>query len=190
MQVIGVVGFPASGKGEFSRIAKEMKIPVVTMGDVIRKAVTDAGLTLNDKNMGEMSRCLRQGMGMDALAKLSVPLIEDELEHSKTVLVDGIRGDSEVLYFQNIFKNFNLIAVDCPFETRLERLKARGRSDDSANSSVEGLKARDDRERGWGLEAAIGMAEYVISNEGTMEEFEAAVKKLIKEIQRKPVDNA
>ena len=190
MQVIGVVGFPASGKGEFSRIAKEMNIPVVNMGDVVRKAVTDAGLTLNDKNMGEMSRCLRQGMGMDALAKLSVPLIEDELEHSKTVLIDGIRGDSEVLYFQNSFKNFNLIAVDCPFEIRLERLKARGRSDDSANSSVEGLKARDDRERGWGLEAAIGMAEYVISNEGTMEEFEAAVKKLIKEIQRKPVDNA
>ena len=51
MQVIGVVGFPASGKGEFSRIAKEMKIPVVNMGDVVRKAVTDAGLALNDKNI-------------------------------------------------------------------------------------------------------------------------------------------
>ncbi|MDD4299556.1 MAG: dephospho-CoA kinase, partial [Methanomicrobium sp.] len=32
MQVIGVVGLPASGKGEFSRIAKEMNIPVVVMG--------------------------------------------------------------------------------------------------------------------------------------------------------------
>ena len=32
---------------------------------------------------------------------------------------------------------------------------------------------------------AIGMAEYVLSNEGTMEEFETAVKKLLDEIRRK-----
>jgi dephospho-CoA kinase len=39
MKVIGVVGLPASGKGEFSKIVKGMGIPVVVMGDVIRDAV-------------------------------------------------------------------------------------------------------------------------------------------------------
>ena len=32
MKVIGVVGLPASGKGEFSRIAAGLGIPVVVMG--------------------------------------------------------------------------------------------------------------------------------------------------------------
>ena len=44
MKVIGVVGLPASGKGEFSKIAAGMGIPVIVMGDMIRKAVSEAGL--------------------------------------------------------------------------------------------------------------------------------------------------
>lgn len=181
MQIIGVVGLPASGKGEFSRIAKEMHIPVVVMGDVIRKAVTEAGLKLNDKNMGEMSRCLRQGMGMDALAKLTIPIIENL--DSKIVLVDGIRGDAEVETFIRHFKNFNLIAVESPFEIRLKRLSERGRSDDQADEA--GLKKRDEREAGWGLLNAMSMADYVLENEGTIEDFEEKVQKLLKEIRIK-----
>ncbi len=181
MQVIGVVGLPASGKGEFSRIAKEMNIPVVVMGDVVRNAVADAGLKLNDKNMGEMSRCLRQGMGMDALAKLSVPLIE--ALNSKVALVDGIRGDAEVEFFIKHFKNFNLIAVESSFETRLKRLSQRGRSDDQADEKS--LKQRDEREAGWGLLNAMSMADYLIENEGTISEFEDNARRILEEIRFK-----
>lgn len=181
MQVIGVVGLPASGKGEFSRIAKDMNIPVAVMGDVIRKSVTDAGLKLSDKNLGEMSRCLRQGMGMDAIAKLIIPVIENI--NSEVVLVDGIRGDSEVETFIKHFKNFNLIAVESSFETRLNRLSERGRPDDQADE--QGLRQRDERESGWGLLKAMSMADYVLENEGTIAEFEDKVKKLLGDIRIK-----
>ena len=107
--VIGVVGYPASGKGEFSRIAKELGIPVVVMGDVVRKELDNAGLKQTDRNMGEMSKYLRQGMGMDALAQLTIPLIEEQ--KSAIVLVDGIRGDAEVTTFSKRFKGFRLIGV-------------------------------------------------------------------------------
>ena len=39
MKVIGIVGMPASGKGEVSRIARDLGIPVVVMGDAIREKV-------------------------------------------------------------------------------------------------------------------------------------------------------
>ena len=181
MQIIGVVGLPASGKGEFSNIAKKLNIPVVVMGDVIRKAVVDAGLALNDKNMGEMSRCLRQGMGMDALAQLTIPLIEQN--NSKIVLVDGIRGDAEVTTFTKHFKNFSLIAVESSFETRLKRISDRNRSDDQADENA--LHKRDEREAGWGLLTAMEMADYIIENEGTIKEFEEKAKKLLEEIRIK-----
>ncbi|MBN2734332.1 MAG: flagellar hook-basal body complex protein FliE [Methanomicrobiaceae archaeon] len=180
MQVIGVVGLPASGKGEFSRIAKDMSIPVVVMGDVVRKEVSDAGLKLTDKNMGDMSRCLRQGMGMDALAKLTIPLIENI--KSKAVLIDGIRGDSEVETFMRNFRDFHLIAVESSFETRLKRLRERGRSDDQIDEK--GLKNRDERETGWGLLNAMSMADYILQNEGTIEEFESNARKLLEEIRK------
>lgn len=178
MIVIGVVGYPASGKGEFSRIAKEMGIPIVVMGDVVRRELDNAGLKKTDKNMGEMSRCLRQGLGMDALARLSIPLIEEQ--RSKVVLVDGIRGDAEVETFLEKFKDFRLIGVDSSFETRLRRLKDRGRSDDTFDT--DGLLARDKRENGWGLFRAFDMADYIITNEGTLEEFEKKARELIEEL--------
>jgi dephospho-CoA kinase len=179
MLVIGVVGYPASGKGEFSKIAREMGIPIVVMGDVIRKELENAGLKQTDRNMGEMSRCLRQGLGMDALAKLSIPLIEGH--KSKVVLVDGIRGDAEVETFANRFKNFKLIAVESSFDTRLERLKERGRSDDTLD--VDGLLARDNRENGWGLGNAMEMADCIITNEGTIEEFGEKTRELLKKLE-------
>ena len=64
MRVIGVVGLPASGKGEFSRIAAGMGIPVVVMGDVIREAVRAAGLPETDRNMGSVANALRKEGGM------------------------------------------------------------------------------------------------------------------------------
>ena len=177
--VIGVVGYPASGKGEFSRIAKELGIPVVVMGDVVRKELDNAGLKQTDRNMGEMSKYLRQGMGMDALAQLTIPLIEEQ--KSAIVLVDGIRGDAEVTTFSKRFKGFRLIGVESSFDTRLTRLKERGRSDDSGDA--EGLMARDQREEGWGLGDAMDMADYFIANEGTIEEFEEKACELLKKME-------
>lgn len=180
MLVIGVVGYPASGKGEFSRVAKEMGIPVVVMGDVVRRELDNAGLKRTDKNMGEMSKCLRQGLGMDALAQLTIPIIEEL--GSGTVLVDGIRGDSEVETFSRRFGGFRLVGIESPFETRLARLKERGRSDDTLDD--EGLRARDERETGWGLASAMDLADIVLKNEGTMEEFAEEVRGLIKELEK------
>ena len=60
MKVIGVVGLPASGKGEFSRVAREMGIPIVVMGDVIRNEVQAAGLPLTDQNLGSTASRLRE----------------------------------------------------------------------------------------------------------------------------------
>ena len=179
MLVIGIVGYPGSGKGEFSAIAREMEIPIVVMGDVIRGELDNAGLKQTDRNMGEMSKCLRQGLGMDALAQLSIPLIEEQ--KSKVVLVDGIRGDAEVDTFAKRFPGFRLIAVEASFETRLGRLMERGRSDDIMDA--DGLLARDNRENGWGLDNAMRMADYVVTNEGTMEEFGEKARDLIKKLE-------
>jgi dephospho-CoA kinase len=180
MKVIGVVGLPASGKGEFSKIAEGLGIPVVVMGDVIRNAVKKAGLPPTDENLGAMANRLRAERGMDAIAYLCVDAINER--SAPLVLVDGIRGDAEVRVFRKQFPTFHLVAIETSFPKRLERLRERKRSDDVG--SAEGLLTRDKRELGWGLGQALKMADIRINNDGTLEEFTAKVTDLVRGMER------
>jgi dephospho-CoA kinase len=182
MKVIGTVGMPASGKGEFSRIARQLGIPVVVMGDVIREEAFRQGLSGTDANLGEVAGRLREERGMAAIAGLTLPAIERQ--KAPLVLVDGIRGDAEVTFFRDRFPGFFLIGIDAPFAARLARLSSRGREDDGMTD--EELVARDRREISWGLGRALAGADHLLCNDGTMEEFEAKVRNLLEEIREGP----
>lgn len=182
MKVIGVVGLPASGKGEFSKIAAGMGIPVIVMGDMIRKAVSEAGLEPNDTNFGATANRLRAEGGMGAIAKLCIPEIQKR--SAPLVLIDGIRGDAEVALFRQFFSGFVLISIDASFGNRLARIAARARSDDF--TSADALRNRDMREQKWGLLNAVKTADLHISNEGTLDEFAIAVHALLRRIGRDP----
>ena len=182
MNVIGVVGMPASGKGEFARIAAGTGIPVIVMGDMIRKAVKEAGLEPSDANFGATATRLRAERGMDAIGQLCVP--EVERMAASVVLIDGIRGDAEVILFRRVFPRFTLISIDSSFDNRLSRVAARGRSDDFKTAAE--LKNRDERELGWGLGNALKLADVHLENNGTLDEFSVAVNKLLDKIRSIP----
>ncbi|MCQ8894444.1 MAG: AAA family ATPase [Methanolinea sp.] len=182
MKVIGVVGFPASGKGEFSRIAGEMGIPVVVMGDVIRDEARGLGLPPTDQNLGAVAQRLRQTEGMDAIARRCIPRIR--ATDAPVVLVDGIRGDAEVRLFEESFGGFVLVGIDVPFDKRVRRLSRRGREDDRALPAA--LEERDKREAAWGLDRALSRADHIIDNSGSLEEFVRASRALLRQIVEDP----
>ena len=182
MKVIGVIGLPASGKGEFSKIAAEAGIPVIVMGDMIRAAVKKAGLEPTDANFGATANMLRAENGMDAIAALCVPEIKHQT--APLVLVDGIRGDAEVRLFRKHFSTFTLISIESSFEKRLDRIRARGRSDDFV--LPESLRTRDEREMNWGLGNALAEADIRIANEGRLEEFSTAVTSVLHSLRCDP----
>ena len=175
MMVVGIVGLPASGKGEFSRVAREMGIHVVVMGDVIRQAVLAAGEAPTDEHLGRMGNHLRAERGMDAIAQACIPLIEQQ--EAPLVVVDGIRGESEVLAFRQHFEQFRLVCIKASFPTRLRRLQERKRSDDL--HLAEDLLERDKREISWGLGEAMEGAEYILENEGDLRTFRARAEALL-----------
>jgi len=182
MKVIGVVGMPASGKGEFSRIAQGTGIPVIVMGDMIRKVVREEGLEPSDTNFGATANRLRAERGMDAIARLCVPEIRSL--SAPLVLVDGIRGDTEVALFRRNFPDFTLISIESSFRTRLQRIAARARSDDF--TTAEELRIRDERERGWGLGNAMLDADIHLENEGTLADFSETVQRLLAQLRGEP----
>jgi dephospho-CoA kinase len=175
MKLIAFVGMPASGKSEASAVARSLKIPVINMGDVVREENARRGLPPTDENIGGTGTALRSEEGMDAIAKRCVPRIP---LNSPVVVVDGIRNIEEINYFKKTFgDDFKLIAIHTPFELRFERVKSRSRSDDMR--SIGELKKRDEREKGWGLEKAIEMADVAIQNIDTVDKFRKQIEELL-----------
>ncbi|MCX6693340.1 MAG: AAA family ATPase [Methanomicrobiales archaeon] len=178
MKVLGIVGLPASGKGVFSATAESMGIAVVVMGDVIRKEAARQGLPMNDKGLGEVAKKFRFEGGMDAIARLCIPEIE---RHTPgPVVIDGIRGDAEVLAFRRHFPSFFLVAIVADFAIRLSRLSERCRADDPLSAGD--LIARDDRERSFGLDNALSDADVIIINDGSHEDFVTDVRAILQDI--------
>ncbi len=168
MKIIAFVGMPASGKSEAARIAAEMGIPVINMGDVIRKEVLIRGLEPNDSNTGMVATQLRKCEGMDAVAIRCISQIKEA--SSDLVVVDGVRGIAEVECFRREFgEGFILISIYAPIEIRFARIQKRGRSDDM--NSIEGLRQRDERELSWGMGDAIEASNVEIENNFTLETF-------------------
>ncbi|HTX44393.1 MAG TPA: AAA family ATPase [Methanocella sp.] len=178
MKVIAFVGMPGAGKTEASNVAREMGIPVVVMGDVIREEVGKRGLPPTDENIGAIANLLRKEEGMDAIARRCIPMIMALEGKAAVVVVDGIRGIAEVEGFKKAFDdNFTLVKIDAPFELRLERLKGRGRSDDVG--SVEWLKRRDERELSWGMGKAMDEANESVTNLDPIQRFKDEIRSIL-----------
>lgn len=178
MRVVAIVGLPGSGKSEAADVARSEDIPVVTMGDVIREVCRDRDLDITEDTLGSVATSLREEDGLAAVAERSLPLIESELEEQDVVLVDGIRGIAEAELFEKVFGDeFFLVSVEAPFETRLERIRARGRDPDA--DGRRDLRRRDEREIGYGMGAAMERADVTVRNTGSLEEFRTVIRELL-----------
>ena len=178
MRVIGTVGLPGSGKSEAAEVARDLGVPVVTMGDVIRQECRDRGLDPATHH-GEVATALREENGPGAIAERSLPVIEDALEEAETVVVDGIRSDVEVEQFRAAFGDaFELLRIEAPFEDRAERLDLRGR-DASAEEGGESLEERDERELGFGMGEAMEMADRTIENTDSLAAFHDRIERVL-----------
>jgi len=180
MKVFGFVGLPGSGKSEAAAVARELDVPVVTMGDVIRQECRDRGLDPASEH-GRVAKALREENGEAAVASRSLPMIESALEEHDTVVVDGLRSDVEAERFEEAFgEAFALIRVDAPFETRAERLELRGR-DAGGDEGGETLEARDSRELEFGMGEAMDRADLTVENDGSLEAFRERIRSILTE---------
>ncbi|MCL7410655.1 MAG: flagellar hook-basal body complex protein FliE [Methanosarcinaceae archaeon] len=182
MKIIAFVGMPASGKSEAARVAGNQGIYVINMGDVIREEVMRRGLEPTDANTGGVGTDLRENEGMDAVAKRCVPKINNT--GTDMIVIDGVRGIAEVEFFKQEFgKDFTLVNIDSSIQMRLERVKARGRSDDMTD--INALRRRDERELSWGMGEAIKASDITISNAAGLEKFKQDIVKLLERFHDK-----
>lgn len=173
MKAIAFTGMPGAGKTEAVKVAQEMGIKVISMGDEVRNEARKRGLELSDENVGRIADEMRREYGKDIWARKCIEKIGNE----DIVVIDGIRNIEEVEAFREKIEEFILVAIHASPKTRYERLINRRREDDSMN--IEELKERERRELSWGLGDVIAMADIIVINEGNLEEFREKIKEIL-----------
>jgi len=176
--IICVVGMPGSGKGQIVRIFGKYGIPHVSMGDIVREEADRRGVPRTPEGMNSVSIQLRQELGDNAVAKLTIPKVRELLKTHEAVIIEGVRSLDEIQTFKDAFpeEKVIIIAVHSSPQKRFERLSRRGRSDDPKSWSA--FEARDWKELKFGLGNVIALADYLIVNEGHLTQYRRKIEKL------------
>ena len=177
MKLILTTGMPGAGKEEFLLAASDSGIPFLRMGDIVREFHAKRSEEDRDLSVGQLANLDRQRYGFDIWAKRAM-----EKMYGDIFMIDGCRSMDEVRAYRNISDDVNIVGIFASPATRYDRLVKRGRDD--APKNIEEFLARDTRELGWGLGETMALADYMIINESSLEDFKRDVKKLMGDFRR------
>ena len=176
MKLIITAGMPGAGKEEFLIAAEDSGIPFVRMGDIVREYYAKRDASDEALSIGQFANIERGRHGYDIWAKRAVEKMNGDI-----FMVDGCRSMDEVNAYLGISSDVVLVGVYASPKTRYERLVRRGRED--APRDLEEFKQRDAREIGWGLAITLALADHMIINESSLEDFKKEVKALMEELR-------
>jgi dephospho-CoA kinase len=179
-KVIAIAGMPGAGKAVASSVAKKLDIPIFVCGDVIREEAKIRKIATTPETFGNLMFQIRKDEGASVVINRLLPKILET--KSKVVLVEGIRSMDEL---ESLKKNFEviLLAIHVNSEQRFQRLIDRGRGDDP--KTIQEFESRDARELSLGLGSVLALADYLVTNDSTLEDFQQKLMDYFKNLLRK-----
>ena len=164
MRIILVAGMPGSGKEELLNVARGMGLPFLRMGDLVREAHAARGAEADGMTVGQFASSERETHGKDIWARRAIERMSGEV-----FLVDGCRSGDEVESYRMHGEDVVVLGIYASPDDRYLRLVERARED--APQSMEEFHARDAREIGWGLAEVLALADRMVLNDSSLEEF-------------------
>lgn len=176
-RIIAIVGMAGSGKSTVAAYLKGRGVPVIRFGQIIINELESKGLEVNPENERIVREELRRELGMDAVARLSLPIINENLTRCPVAVIDGLYSLSEYKTLKEEFGDrLSLIAVFTPKHERYRRLRTRT----ERPLTNEDAESRDYFEI-VNIEKAgpIALADVMVINEGSETDLEGKVEKAL-----------
>ena len=176
--ILGLTGPNASGKGEAAEYIKSKGFIYHSLSDILRQECEKLGLEPIRENLIDLGNKLRRKNGPSFLAVSIV----GKLTKTENYIVDSIRNPFEVEELRKI-KNFILIGIDASVEERFKRSLKRKRHGDA--ETLRDFIVKEDKENRDDIEnqqirRCLDMADVVIVNDSTIEEFHSKIDEAVK----------
>ncbi len=175
MKLIVTVGMPGSGQDELIGVARSMGLATLKMGDLVRDETRRRGLALTNANVARVASEERGKFGSAVWAQRALPKLTET-----RMLVDGCRSDDEVTVFRHHFGDLFVLGIFSSPETRHSRMSSRGGADDGAD--LQEFYDRDRRELKWGIGNAFALADGMLVNEGTLDQFRRDARAMLERV--------
>jgi dCMP deaminase len=182
MIIIGLTGRNASGKTTAVQVLAARGFHSLSLSDVIREEARRRGLQEVRENLIALGNELRERHGPGALAELTVAGIQPDRNYA----VDSIRHPAEVAVLKKA-GSFSLFHIFAPLEARFARAQARARDGDA--TTLQDFIRQEEREFASSNAAAQQLLETerlanrVIENQGTLDEFSAQLATALREME-------
>jgi len=179
--LLAIVGMAGAGKTEAAKYLEAKGYKKKYFGDATFEEIKRRGLEINEKNERQVREDLRKQYGMAAYAILAIPKIEELLKTEDLVILESLYSWEEYKIIKEKYgDSFYTLAIYAPPALRYERLSKRPtrpltpkEAQNRDLAQIENLN----------IAPPIAMADYLIVNLGTKEEFYQKIDKIIKEIK-------
>lgn len=186
MIIIGITGTIGAGKGTVvDYLIKNKKFKHFSARNFLIEEIEKRGMENNRDSMVAVANDLREKFGPGFIAE---ELFNRALNSEDNAVIESLRtvGEIETLRKKG---NFTLLAVDADPKIRYERISTRGTSTDDIN--FEKFLTDEQREmisndpNKQNLSECIKRADFVIFNNGSLEELNEKIEKILQIINSK-----
>jgi len=190
-KVVGITGSIGAGKKLVKEaLMKKYNAYYASLSSLImEEAIKKRGLPVNKQTKAAFAAEMRERYGDEVLAKVAWNFLNKDRE---IIIVDDIKHPGEIDFLKKASSgNFTLIAVDAPAEFRwrhIEDAHKRGAASLKDPKTMEEFLQLDAAElmsggeHGLHVRQCIAMADHVIVNDGTIEDFKRKIDEVVDKI--------
>ncbi len=183
MRILCITGMRGCGKTVFGEVARGEGHPIYEMRNIVVELMNEQNIIVNNRNIREFAKNLREQYGKSIVAEKMVEKINGGGKKDVAIIV-GIRGMYEIRTFREAFgdENVIIVAIHSSPRTRFERVMKRTNKSDDPKTYDEFLWS-EEMELGYGVSKVIALADRMIVNESSLEEYISCCKKLLEEVR-------
>lgn len=181
--ILGIAGEIASGKDTVGKYLSEKHgALLLRFSQPLRDILDRLQMDQNRENMARLSLYLRKAFGEDILSK--VIMQDAEKSEKDFIVVDGVRRLSDIIHMESD-EHFYFAYIEADPDKRYERLTQRRQNADDATKTAVQFEKDAKLETETQIRDLKERAEFVIHNDGTLEELEAQVDGIVETLRKR-----